>query len=204
MSTKAARAAPPRLPGHSPCERNHLPRMLTGVTNGAGGFFAEPYLPALSSLGTRSRGPCLPALCLPFTPHPTPPPAGEGGRSKARLGCQPPAQTQGCQGRRPPSPLWPSSASALCSAEEPAGLFLPSSHRNTHPFPPGRESQRWCPSLRATTAGSGGSAQGIRPPYRPPALKCPKASLKASVSGPLSPPCPVCGKFKGEKRVPRL
>lgn len=90
MSTEAARAVPPRLPGHSPCERNHLPWMLTGVINGAGGFFAEPYLPALSSLGTRSRGPCLPALCLPFTPHRPTPPAGEGGRSKARLGCQPP------------------------------------------------------------------------------------------------------------------
>ena len=67
MTTKVASTVPPQLTANSPWERNHLTQILPGVTNGARGFFAGPYL-ALSSLGTRSRGPYLPALCLPFTP----------------------------------------------------------------------------------------------------------------------------------------
>lgn len=117
--------------------------------------------------------------------------------------CHPPVQTQCHQGRQPPSPLWSSPTCALCSVEERAGLFPPSSHENTHPFLPGRKIAVTSITQSHYYSLGGSNGRNIRP-YIPPALRCPKTGLKTWVSGSLSSPCTVCGKLKGEKKIPRL
>lgn len=205
MTTKVASA--PQLTGNSPWERSHLTQMLTGVTDGYWDYFAGPYLLAFSSLETRSRGPCLPALCLLFTPpgkesilwqHWAARPSDLFFPSRQL----PPACTNSVSPRTTTS-FSPLVLANLCSVEERAGLFPPSSHENTHPFLPGRKIAVTSITQSHYYSLGGSNGRNIRP-YIPPALRCPKTGLKTWVSGSLSSPCTVCGKLKGEKKIPRL
>ena len=136
--------------------------------------------------------------------------------SKVGLGCQStccpspqpsaatcPHKPRAARGLCPPSPLWSSSTSALCSAEEATCLFLPSPQKkNPHPFLPGRKRQLCCPSRRATIAVSR-AAMGESRGYIPPALKCPRQASRPQFQVPCHLQVQSMESSRGRK-LPRL